>query len=86
MKKKVLGISAVNWRDVVNFNIRLLVSYSTNSGERIVREAIFAIQTTDKEEAERLAIEKAKKQLEAFPYIVKNSVTIELKRRKKREV
>jgi hypothetical protein len=81
-KKKVLGIS-VDYRDIVNFNVKLLVGYQTISNEKIKKEAIFSIQTTDKETARLLAIEKCKKQLEEFSYIIKNSVTIEVKGRNK---
>ena len=82
-KKKVLGTS-IDYRDIVNFNVKLLVEYKTISKEKISREAIFSIQTTDKETANAIAIEKCKKQLEEFSYIIKNSITIEVKGRRKK--
>lgn len=82
MRKKVLGVS-VEGRDVVNFNIKLIVEYQTTSNEKVKKEAIFSIQTTDREQAKKLAIEKCREQLEIFPYIIKNSVAIEVKGRGK---
>ena len=83
-KKKVLGMS-IDYQDIVNFNVKLLVSYRTKSNEVVKREAVVPIQTTDKQTAIRLAIEKTKRQLEEFPYI-KEIITLEAKGRKKREV
>ena len=82
MRKKVLGTS-IDYRDIVNFNIRLIVEYQTISNEKVKKEAIFSIQTTDKELARKLAIEKCKNQLSEFPYIIKSSVNVEVKGRKK---
>lgn len=84
-KKKVLG-AGVDGRDVVNFNVRLIVKYETTYNEKIKREAVIPIQTTDKQTATALAIEKAKQQLELFPYIKKSTVIIEPKGRNKKEV
>ena len=83
MKKKVLGQS-IDYRDIVNFNVRLSVEYRTITNEKVSREAIFQVQTTDKQTAIGIAIEKAKKQLEEFPYIIKETIIVEEKRRKRR--
>lgn len=70
-KRKVLGVSAINYKDIVNFKIKLDVEYTKTSGERIKREVEYDIQTTDKETAIDLAIKKAKSELAEFPYIKK---------------
>ena len=84
-KKKVLG-QGVDGRDVVNFNVKLAVKYHTTSNEVVKKEAIVPVQTTNKQIAENIAIEKAKNQLKEFPYIIQRTVEVELKRRHKKEV
>jgi hypothetical protein len=83
MRKKILGIG-VGGGYVVEFNIRLYVEYRTYSGEVIEREVVIPVQTTDREIANAIAIEKAKKMLENFSSINKNTITIKVKERKKK--
>lgn len=84
MKRKSLGLSA-DYRDIYKFNVKLIVCYKTNSGESVKKEAIVEINTTDIQKATELAIDKAKKQLEEFDYIIKSSILIEKKRRSKKQ-
>jgi hypothetical protein len=80
VKKKVLGIG-IDGKDIVNFNVKLIVRYYTTANEKVKDEMTIPVQTTEKKIAESIAIEKAKAILKCLPYIVKNSVTIEVKRR-----
>lgn len=56
-------------------NIELLM------GGVIQKEAIFTITTYHRKDAVVIAIEKARKQLNAFDYIDKSSINIEKKRK-----
>ena len=76
---------ATNGLRLKKYNIKLICSYNTTSNEKINKEAEVAIVSTDRETATKLAIEKAKKQLSEFPYIVKRSVTVEKKRKEKQK-
>lgn len=80
--RKVLGI-AINGQDVKNYNIAVVCRYETTSKEIIKKEALFAIATTDRETATRLAIEKARRVLNELPHVVKTSVSVEKKERER---
>ena len=77
---KDLGYS-VNGLRLKKYNIKLICSYNTTQNEKINKEAEIAIVSTDRETATNLAIEKAKKLLNEFSYIVKNSIIVEKKKR-----
>lgn len=81
-KRKVLGLG-VDGRDVVNFNIKLLVHYWTKANEEIKRVAVIPVQTTNKEAAINIAKEKAMRQIEGLA-CPESSIIIELAGRNKK--